>query len=84
VRVVTADGRPVEGEVRLGTHEAGWHFTPRAAWAAGEYALDVQTILEDVCGNRVGRAFEVDESRPEDDGPPQFVKVPFTVKPPAP
>ena len=33
---------------------------PAGGWPAGEYKLVIDTRLEDVCGNRVGRAFEVD------------------------
>jgi hypothetical protein len=30
-------------------------------WKPGKYELVVERVLEDVAGNRVGRAFEVDE-----------------------
>ena len=35
-------------------------FTPLEPWRAGDYRLVIDTRLEDVCGNRVGRPFEVD------------------------
>jgi hypothetical protein len=35
-------------------------FTPLEPWRAGSYRLVVDTRLEDMCGNRVGRPFEVD------------------------
>ena len=39
-------------------------FAPARNWTAGRYRLVVDARLEDVCGNRVGKAFEVDGSRP--------------------
>jgi hypothetical protein len=35
-----------------------------SVWAPGKYQLVIDTRLEDVCGNRVGRAFEVDVLNP--------------------
>jgi hypothetical protein len=52
--------RGVSGKVDLGREEREWRFTPESAWKADAYRLDVQTSLEDLAGNRVGRAFDVD------------------------
>jgi hypothetical protein len=35
-----------------------------SVWEPGKYKLVIDTRLEDVCGNRVGRAFEVDVLKP--------------------
>jgi hypothetical protein len=80
VRVVTADGKPVEGDVKLGEYETTWHFTPRANWEAGDYVLEAESILEDLAGNRIGRSFEVDETGPQRDDPPTVYRRPFTVQ----
>jgi hypothetical protein len=79
VRVVGADGRSIEGDIKLGERETSWQFTPRAAWAAGDYVLEAESILEDMAGNRIGRAFEVDETGPQRDAAPQTARRPFTV-----
>lgn len=60
VRVVDADGRPLEGSTRVGPGETSWEFTPPVAWPAGRFSLRVETTLEDLAGNSVGRPFEVD------------------------
>jgi hypothetical protein len=60
--VIGPDGREVPGSVEVTNAEKAWSFRPKAAWAAGEYKLRVDPVLEDVCGNRVGRPFEVDVS----------------------
>jgi len=39
-------------------------FVGRVTFPPGKYKLVIDTRLEDVCGNRVGEAFEVDEFKP--------------------
>jgi hypothetical protein len=50
----------VEGKVELGKEEREWRFTPDRPWAAAPQRLEIQTALEDLAGNRVGRLFDVD------------------------
>ena len=50
----------LEGEVAIEDSETRWRFTPRDPWLAGDYDLVAFAFLEDLAGNRVGRAFEVD------------------------
>ena len=59
--VSDAGGTPMTGDGEVGAGETEWRFTPRDAWPAGDYRLVVLTILEDPAGNRIGRAFEVDQ-----------------------
>jgi hypothetical protein len=80
VRVVTADGKPIEGDIKLGEHETSWHFTPRTEWKAGDYVLEAESILEDLAGNRIGRSFEVDETGPQRDEPPTVYRRPFKIQ----
>jgi len=56
---VTGAGR-IEGSVAVVQDETEWRFTPRQPWKAGDYQLVVQTALEDLAGNHVGRPFDVD------------------------
>ena len=58
--VADAAGRPVRGQITVGGGDQVVTFAPAGPWAAGRYRLVVDTRLEDVCGNRVGRPFEVD------------------------
>jgi hypothetical protein len=57
---VERGGQSILGDVTIAPAEVQWKFVPRQAWTAGDYQLVVLSILEDVAGNRVGRAFEVD------------------------
>lgn len=60
----TASGQKLEGTITHAKHETVWEFTPKAAWTAGNYTLQIATHLEDTSGNRVGEPFEVDLLKP--------------------
>jgi len=53
-------GKSVEGEVTIDQEEHRWRFTPAQAWRPGTHTLVIDTALEDLAGNRVGRLFDVD------------------------
>jgi hypothetical protein len=76
--VWTDRGERLEGDIRIAALETDWIFTPSEPWRAGEYRLVASSILEDVAGNRIGRAFEVDaltSSRGENQA--RSAEVPF-------
>ena len=50
----------VEGSASLGDQERLWTFVPSAEWRAGTYKLQVESIIEDLAGNNIGKLFEVD------------------------
>jgi hypothetical protein len=50
----------VAGKIAIARNETEWRFTPDGLWKPGAYVLTVDTSLEDLAGNRVGRAFDVD------------------------
>jgi hypothetical protein len=73
-------GVPLHGQISVEADETRWRFVPEAAWKEGEYQLVVDTTLEDLAGNSVGRPFEVDEFRPvTGQVPVETVAVPFQV-----
>jgi len=75
---VTRDGAPVEGEVVVDEAETRWTFTPNEPWREGPYHLLALDILEDVAGNQIGRAFEVDQFETVDRSPdPKSITIPF-------
>lgn len=57
---VLRDGVPVAGTPALAEMETEWRFVPSQPWKEGEYSIVVDTFLEDLAGNRVGRPFDVD------------------------
>jgi hypothetical protein len=58
-RTISVDG--VKGKVEVARGETEWRLTPEIPWQQPEYRLTVNTTLEDLAGNRVGRAFDVDK-----------------------
>lgn len=58
---VSAGHGNVAGAVSVGREETQWRFTPREPWKAGAYQLTIDTALEDLCGNHIGQAFDLDK-----------------------
>ena len=53
-------GRLARGGVPRRRYESRFSFLPSRAWLPGIYTIEVSPLLEDVAGNRVNRAFDVD------------------------
>jgi hypothetical protein len=80
IQVHDAAGRRVPGEISIAHQECSWFFSPEEPWTAGAYELVIDTALEDLAGNRIGRAFEVDELTPiEKTVVPEFVRLPIVI-----
>ena len=60
IGVKQPDGTELVGEVTLGAREETWSFVPARPWRAGRHRLVVPTTIEDLAGNNVGKAFDVD------------------------
>ncbi len=60
IRVVVPRGELVAGDAVLEDQERRWLFTPTQPWKAGSHTVLVQTTIEDLAGNNIGKAFEVD------------------------
>jgi hypothetical protein len=60
ISVSDASDHPLKGTNTLSDHEKRWTFTPTAPWIAGRYQLCVQNTIEDLAGNNIGKAFDVD------------------------
>ena len=77
---VRVGDKAVAGDVEVGPGETQWRFTPERPWTAGTYDLLALSILEDPAGNRIGRAFEIENVGPLDSSPAaQTVRVAFSV-----
>jgi hypothetical protein len=50
----------VSGSVTAARYETEWRFTPSAPWTAGDYRIVVNTGIEDLAGNHIGQAFDID------------------------
>jgi hypothetical protein len=81
IQVHDAAGKRVPGEISASHQERSWFFSPERPWTAGAYELVIDTALEDLAGNRIGRPFEVDELPPIDKTVvPEFYRLPFEVR----
>ena len=60
IHVVDEAGRALPGQPFLTERERIWKFLPQHSWKAGHYSLVVETTIEDLAGNNIGKAFEVD------------------------
>jgi len=79
--VLSPAGKPLEGEVTVGAGELTWSFAPAEPWPAGAYNIVAFAMLEDLAGNRIGRAFEVDRfDRADKSAEPEKTLIPFAVR----
>jgi hypothetical protein len=61
ISVVDAHQHLVAGDIELCQHETQWTFTPRSDWVAGRYQVQIDSVLEDVSGNNLRAAFDIDD-----------------------
>jgi hypothetical protein len=77
---VSRGGVAIDGDTAIDAGETRWRFTPKTPWQAGGYELVALEFLEDLAGNRIGRAFEVDNfERTDISATPAPTTLPFTI-----
>lgn len=76
--VVASGGNTIVGVVALDDRSVQWTFTPASPWVAGPYQLAAASMLEDLAGNRIGRAFDFDP-RTGPAPPEADTRLPFTI-----
>jgi hypothetical protein len=52
------------GMIDTARDETEWRFVPDQPWKGGAYRLEIDSSLEDLAGNRIGRPFDVDTFDP--------------------
>ncbi len=60
IQVVDSSAHLLAGQPALTDEERRWTFTPAQPWRRGPHTLLVQKTIEDLAGNNIGKAFEVD------------------------
>jgi hypothetical protein len=60
ITVTGESGEILDGKAALEDQERRWIFTPGSPWRRGAYRLVIQTTLEDLAGNNIGKPFDVD------------------------
>jgi hypothetical protein len=75
------DGAAIGGDITVGKGELTWSFTPREFWKAGTHHVVAFGMLEDLAGNRIGRAFEVDQfDRSDKSAEPEKTLIPIVIR----
>jgi len=72
-------GKELPGSVLIDEQERKWTFKPLLAWQKGRHAVVVESILEDLAGNSIGRAFEVDLKAGSSSEKGEVVEIRFEV-----
>jgi len=81
IHVTTESGQQVEGKTSLQDEERHWTFVPDAPWPRGPHQLLIETTIEDLAGNNIGKPFEVDLlTDPPDSLTNQTVRLPFEIR----
>jgi hypothetical protein len=84
-QVTHANGTLIPGRSELTEDERIWKFFPDSAWTPGAYQIVVPKTLEDLAGNNIDQAFEVDLPRTSASTLiTDAVKLPFQVSTPSP
>jgi len=61
---VRRDGADVPCQVKLDREETRLLIWPQTPWTGGPHTLRADAVLEDICGNRIGRPFDIDRHDP--------------------
>jgi len=61
IRVTSDSGNAIDGKAGLEDQERRWTFVPDNPWRRGGYKLLIETTIEDLAGNNIGKAFDVDK-----------------------
>jgi hypothetical protein len=81
ITVIDAADNRLRGRISIEAEETRWRFVPDNAWKEGRYQIVLDTTLEDLAGNSIGRPFEIDLFHPiERRVLSQTVALPFVVK----
>lgn len=81
ISVSGLNGPVVAGRIAVSDEERRWEFRPLAPWKAGRYQLVVDTALEDLAGNRIGKPFEIDEfSQVDKTAETEPARLPFEIR----
>ena len=80
LEIMDSQGNIVEGSIQVDRKETRWQLTPHEPWKEGDYSISVETILEDLAGNRIDRLFEVEVlERVEERFTTTAISLPFKI-----
>jgi len=74
------DGHTMDGTFETDPGERVLNFTPAVKWNKGDYAIGLESRLEDLAGNNLDRLFERDINQQEKKDTNKVNKIPFRVQ----
>jgi hypothetical protein len=60
IQVTSDSSERTQGKIALEDQERRWVFAPTQPWHRGRYEVVIQTTIEDLAGNNIGKPFDVD------------------------
>ena len=80
IRFTDANGRTIRGKSKTEAQQSKLVFTPEETWKAGEGTMAIETTIEDLAGNNIGKPFEVDVfENVQQRVTNEVVKIPFQI-----
>lgn len=79
LRVVDDAGKIIGGTSQSVAAETAWRFVPKEPWYPGRYAVEVESILEDLAGNSLARPFQVDLTAAPPRKAPAILRLEFRI-----
>ena len=75
---ISSPSGTVAGHVQT-VHDTTWKFTPKYPWVKGEYVLTISPLMEDVAGNNLNNAFDMDVSKESLVNSVEPINLPLTI-----
>lgn len=73
-------GETLEGVIGVSQQETRWQFKPAVPWQMGRHEIAINNLLEDLAGNSIRAAFEVDSTDPKRSVAGEWIVVPFVTR----
>ena len=80
VRIITEDGKSVDGKIELKNEETVLEFKPESPWAKGSYVVESEERLEDLAGNNLNRLFDRDITKETDNSTQKIFTRKFEIQ----
>ena len=76
---VTRHGEEIACVAELAQDETRLRLTPASCWSSGAHLLEADPVLEDIAGNRIGRAFDIETKPGRERAEARAARVSFRV-----
>lgn len=81
ITLANSRGEIIRGDFTFSAHETRAHFTPLKPWKAGLVDVHISPVIEDLVGNSIERAFEVDRFDEVETAPPRSRSITIEIRP---